>query len=105
MKRALIAALCLTAALPVFAAGGKKAAKPAADAGADADPEKARFEAYLKDRLSKIQDAHKARMDFFDQEREHWETFWTKIRDERRKFEIRMTRQSLDFAESVQTLD
>ncbi|MBI3554217.1 MAG: hypothetical protein HY077_17095 [Elusimicrobia bacterium] len=89
-------------------AGSKKKAKPAEDAQAAEDSggaDKSRFEAYLKDRLSKIQDAHKMRMDFFDKEKTSWDNFWTRIRDERRKFEIRITRQTLDLFESLASLD
>jgi hypothetical protein len=67
--------------------------------------DKKRFEAYVKRRVSKIMDHHKARMDFLAKESDIWTSFWTKVRDERKLFEIRIARQMLDVFESVSQLD
>jgi hypothetical protein len=67
--------------------------------------DKKRFESYVKRRVSKIMDHHKARMDFLAKESEIWTSFWTKVRDERKLFEIRIARQMLDVFESVSSLD
>jgi hypothetical protein len=67
--------------------------------------DKKRFEAYLKERLQKINEHHKQRMDFFARETGTWNLFWNKVRDERRNFEIRITRQTLDLFESLASLD
>jgi hypothetical protein len=109
-----LAALLLT---PAAHAAAKKAAKKAA-AKAPADSEeqmeelksasavdKKRFEAYLKDRLAKINEHHQARMDFLAKEADTWNSFWSKVRDERKVFEIRITRQTLDLFESLASLD
>jgi hypothetical protein len=102
-------ALCALATLlsrPALAqdedAGDEKEAAAAASKSTGGD--KGHFEGYLKGRLAKIQSAHKQRMDFFAQEKKHWDDFWTKIRDERKKFELSMTRQTLDLFESLNSL-
>lgn len=112
----LLLAACILLPAGVQAAGAKKkaAAKAPADTDAQSDELKAssasgvdkkRFESYLKDRLSKINDHHKARMDFMAQENDTWNSFWSKVRDERKIFEIRITRQTLDLFESLASLD
>jgi hypothetical protein len=112
-------ALCLTLAGQALAQDDGTAApapkkkgktKAAAKASSSDDSEtpgvdKARFEAYLKERLTKIDEAQKIRMDFFDQERQGWEDFWSKIRKDRRNFEYRTTRQTLDLFDSLASLD
>lgn len=88
----------------------KAKAKAAAttDAADDAETpavDKARFEAYLKERLTKINEAHKIRMDFFDAERQGWEDFWNKIRKDRRDFEFKTTRQTMNLFDDLGSLD
>jgi len=110
-----LAALLLASSASHAAAPGKKK-KAAAKAPADSEEQieelksasavdKKRFEAYLKDRLAKINDHHQARMDFLAKEAETWSSFWSKVRDERKVFEIRITRQTLDLFESLASLD
>ena len=113
----LLLAACLLLPAGAHATGpAKKKAKAPAAADADAagdelkassgaGVDKKRFESYLKDRLSKINDHHKARMDFMAQESDTWSSFWSKVRDERKIFEIRITRQTLDLFESLASLD
>lgn len=67
--------------------------------------DKKRFESYIKRRVAKINDRHKARMDFLAKESDIWNSFWTKVRDERKLFEIRLARQLLDLFESLSSLD
>lgn len=91
----------LSAAVLAFAASAFAA--PPAEEGKSAN--KKHFESYLKARLAKINDHHKERMGFMAQEADTWNSFWSKIRDERKLFEIRMTRQTLDLFESLASLD
>jgi hypothetical protein len=116
MKRTLLFALALAllaAANPAHAAApAKKKKKAPADTEdkmeelkAASSVDKKRFEAYLKDRLSKINDHHQERMDFLAKEADTWNSFWSKVRDERKVFEIRITRQTLDLFESLASLD
>lgn len=90
---------------PKKKAKAKAAAKANPDDAETSSVDKARFEAYLKERLTKIDEAQKIRMDFFDAERQGWEDFWTKIRKDRRNFEYRITRQTLDLFDSLASLD
>jgi len=83
----------------------KRAAKPSDEVNLGDGVDKKRFESYLKERLSKVNEHHKARMDFFAKEAETWNLFFNKVRDERRLFEIRITRQTLDLFESLASLD
>lgn len=99
-----VALLLATAAAGVHAATGARKGKKAVqeeEGGID----KKRFEGYLKKRVEKIKDSHKARMDFFAKEAETWKKFWDKVRDERQVFEVRVTRQTLDLFESLGSLD
>lgn len=88
---------------PAPASDDAEAAAPAVDELKGVD--KKRFESYLKERLSKINEHHKERMDFLAKEADTWNSFWTKVRDERKLFEIRQTRQTLDLFESLASLD
>lgn len=105
----VLSIVALTAAAgagSALAAAAKKAAKKAAPAAEEAGGiDKARFEKYLKDRVAKIKEAHNARMAFFANEEKLWKTFWEKVRDERQVFEVRVTRQTLDIFESLNSLD
>lgn len=106
-------------AQPAAAPAAPNAAAPAAKQGkkpkaaAKASPEdaqglavdKARFEAYLKERLAKIDEHQRMRTNFFAREKKDWEEFWAKIRKERRDFEFRITRQTLDLFDSLASLD
>ena len=112
-----LALAALLFAPAAHAVAAKKAArKAAAKAPADSEEQmeelksasavdKKRFEAYLKDRLAKINEHHQARMDFLAKEADTWNSFWSKVRDERKVFEIRITRQTLDLFESLASLD
>lgn len=83
----------------------KKAAKSADEVNLGDGVDKKRFESYLKERLQKVNEHHKARMNFFAKETETWNLFFNRVRDERRLFEIRITRQTLDLFESLASLD
>lgn len=111
-----LAALLLSPAVQAAAARKKKAARAAAPSEMDVASDNAqlkaasavdkkRFEAYLRDRLGKIEEHHKTRMDFLAKEAETWNSFWNKIRDERKIFEVRITRQTMDLFESLASLD
>ena len=106
-----LAALLL--ATPALAFGGRKSSDdgsgPAGTALIeelkDSVVDKRRFETYVKRRLAKIDQNSKARMDFMAKESTIWGTFWTKIHDARRLFEIRLSRQTLDFFESLSSIN
>lgn len=100
----LLSCLAL-AASDAAAAAPKKNDKESAEEVKPTGVNKQKFEAYLKDRLAKISLHHKQRMDYFAKEAETWNSFWTKVKDERRVFEIRMTRQTLDLFESLASLN
>lgn len=109
MRKLPVLALAL---LVLGAAGGpaRAAAAPKRRARAgvsddDSGIDKKRFERYLKDRLTQIKAAQDARGKFFAHEQLDWTTFWGKIAEDRKKFEIRMTRQMLDVFESLASLD
>lgn len=106
----LAAAISLQAADPEAAPPrkrrGKAKTEDAAVEGAIASSvDKKRFELYLRDRVNRIKEHHKGRMDFFAREAEAWNASWNKIRDERQLFEIRSTRQTLNLFESLASLD
>lgn len=104
-------AILLVAAFTLLAsAAGAANAKKAEDAQMEelktaGAPEKKRFEAYLKARLAKINDNHALRTAFMTKESELWQTFWTKVRDERKLFEMRMTQQMLSTFQSLTSLE
>ncbi len=104
---ALAALLLVAGAASSQAAGTAHKRKAKSSSGDDGGGgiDKKRFEDYLKDRVAKIKAAQDARMKFFAQEEDGWKTFWVKIADERKKFEVRMTRQMLDMFESLASLD
>lgn len=105
---ASFAAVCLALAVAgsaADAASNKKTDQAAAEDDRPAGVDKKRFETYLKERVTKISGHHKARMDFFAKEADTWNSFWTKVRDERKLFEIRTTRQTMDLFESLASLD
>jgi len=98
-------------AAPALAFGGRKSSSDDSPQGTalieelkNSNVDKKRFEAYVKRRLVKIDQNSKARMDFMAKEAGIWGTFWTKIHDERRLFEIRLSRQTLDFFESLSSI-
>jgi hypothetical protein len=64
-----------------------------------------RIESYLDMRLKRIEDAHQARVEFLDKESDSWQTFWDKLRDDRKLFEVRIARQRLDLFSSLASLD
>lgn len=91
---------------PAKKAGAKTAAKaqsPDDNQGVSVD--KSRFEAYLKERLARIDEQQRIRASFFEKEKKDWESFWSVIRKERREFEFRLTRQTLDLFDSLASLD
>src|SRR5438270_13816561 len=87
----LLAGATATTSWAAAGAKKKKAKGAAEDEGGGID--KKRFEDYLKDRMTKIKTAQDARMKFFADEQTGWKGFWDKIADDRKKFEVRMTRQ------------
>lgn len=107
-----VAALLLAA--PALAFGGRKSSSSddsSAPQGTalieelkNSNVDKKRFETYVKRRLAKIDQNSKARMDFMTKEAATWTTFWTKVHDDRRLFEIRLSRQTLDFFESLSSI-
>jgi hypothetical protein len=107
----LAALLVASAAVPTFAA--KKKAKPAAaeESAAAPQPEEGggthrkRVEAYLAKRLKKIQDAHAARIDFSIKDEQSWESFWEKAREERKTFEVRTARQTVDLFSTLEVIE
>ena len=113
MKTIRLPALAVLLLLPALASAGKKDSTAAAapDGSALIDElktsgvDKRRFEAYVKRRIGKINERHKNRIDFMAKESDVWMSFWTKVRDERKLFEIRMTRQTHDLFESLASLD
>lgn len=112
MKRIIIctafAAIAASSGVVSAAPKNKTAAPPEEEAVAAAGVSPAdrnRFARYLKSRLDKIQKFHQARMDFHARETEAWNSFWNKVRDERRQFEIRMARQTLGLFDSLASLD
>jgi len=104
----LLAALAVAA--PAMAFGGRKSSDAPMDGSAlieemkQGSVDKKRVETFVKRRLAKINDHHKARMDFMAKEADTWAAFWGKVRDERRLFEIRLSRQMLDFFESMSSI-
>lgn len=77
---------------PVKKKPGKKAAK-----SAPLDP--------FKMRLAEISKVHKSQMAFGNTEFEAWRLFWTKLRDERGLFEMRLANERKAFVESLSSLD
>ncbi len=113
MERTPFFAAALLLAAPALAFAGKKQPPQSVDAPQGSalieqlktsTVDKKRFEAYVKRRIAKLNDAHKSRMDFMAKESDTWNSFWTKVRDERRVFEIRMSRQMLDFFDSLSSI-
>ena len=116
-KAALFSVLLLCAALAGAGEGAAPAKKrvgrsrssgsnaQAGVGGKGAAAHRARFEAALKSRLAKITAAHTARMNFFAREGGIWQTFWTKVKDDRTLFEVRLARQALALFDSLASLD
>lgn len=59
----------------------------------------------LKLRLAEIAKVFKNQMAFAKSELEVWKAFWTKVRDERGLFEMRLAKQRDGFVESLRSLD
>ncbi len=59
----------------------------------------------LKARLAEVSKVHKNQMTFGTKEGEAWKTFWTKLRDERGLFEVRLSKQREGFVDSLRSLD
>lgn len=55
--------------------------------------------------LAEIAKVHKAQIAFGNAEFEQWRNFWTKLRDERGLYEVRMSKQRQNFMESLRSLD
>jgi hypothetical protein len=112
MERIALLLGALLLAGPAGAFGGRKSQDDGAPAGSALIEElrrsvvdKKRFEAYVKRRLGKIDAQHQARMDFMAAESRTWSDFWGKVRDQRRLFEIRLSRQTLDFFDSLSSIN
>lgn len=110
----LLAVLAVSVAFPSVSFAAKKKAKPAAAAPAEGEEEakpdegethKKRVEAYLAKRLKKIQDAHAARIDFSIKDEQSWESFWEKAREERKTFEVRTARQTVDLFSTLEVIE
>lgn len=71
----------------------------------DSGIDRKHFEKYLEGRIAKIDAAQTARLKFFVQEDSDWKAFWDKVVKERKKFEIRMTRQTVDLFDALASLD
>lgn len=67
--------------------------------------DKAGIEAYLKERLASIRARHKAQGDFNTDEAQLWLEFWSKIKEERELFEVRVAKQRLNVFESLDSLE
>jgi Fe2+ transport system protein B len=67
--------------------------------------DKRRLEQYLKNRVAKINAAHKKRMEFIAHEQQYATHFWTKVRDDYQRFSVNLTRQTLDLILSLSSLD
>lgn len=94
------------------AAASKKArTAPAPDASASEPKpssmgrDKAEIEAYLKQRLADIRAGNKAQSDFSAAEALVWEEFWSKVKEERELFEVRVAKQRLNVFESLDSLE
>lgn len=84
-------------ATPAPKKGGKKPGHMGKDKG---DIEK-----YLKHRIAALKTSHKSRLDFVAKDAKEWGEFWSKVKDERQLFEVRIARQRLDLFESLGSLD
>jgi hypothetical protein len=85
---------------PAPAPAAKK--KPAK---APAGPNLAGVSGPMKQRLAEISKVHKNQLAFGAAEGEVWKGFWTKLRDERALFEMRLVKQREGFMESLRSLD
>lgn len=74
----------------------RRKAPPAASSGRDQA---------LKSRMNEIARIHKEQMAFAAAEMESFKQFWTKMRDERGLFEMRLSKQRENFLESLRSLD
>lgn len=108
---AAAALLCLSLAMPCRAQGSRPAKKKAApkaapqEAPAAGGADKTALEAYLRDRSERIRQMHKQRAEFIVEETNAWNGFWTKVKDDRLLFEVRITRQRLDLFDSLASLE
>jgi len=84
---------------------------PAAEPASDADKptsmgkDKAEIEAYLKQRLADIRAGNKAQGEFNAEESKRWLEFWSKVKEERELFEVRVAKQRLNVFESLDSLE
>ena len=67
--------------------------------------DKAGVEAYLKQRLATIRAGHKAQGEFNSTEGQRWQEFWSKVKDERELFEVRVAKQRLNVFEALDSLE
>lgn len=108
---AVLAALLLAPASAGAAAAKKARPAPAPDASEDAGKptsmgrDKAEIEAYLKQRLADIRAGNKAQGDFSAAEAVVWDEFWSKVKEERELFEVRVAKQRLNVFESLDSLE
>lgn len=59
----------------------------------------------MKIRLADIARVHKAQLAFGSAAADEWKKFWTKLRDERGLFEVRLGKQRSGFMDSLRSLD
>lgn len=106
---AALAALLLSPASASAAAAKKARPSPDASEGeskpASMGRDKAEIEAYLKQRLADIRAGNKAQGDFSAAEALVWEEFWSKVKEERELFEVRVAKQRLNVFESLDSLE
>lgn len=108
---AALSALLLAPASASAAAAKKARLAPAPDATesegkpASMGRDKAEIEAYLKQRLAEIRAGNKAQSDFSAAEALVWEEFWSKVKEERELFEVRVAKQRLNVFESLDSLE
>lgn len=67
--------------------------------------DKGEIEAYLKQRLAAIRAGNKAQIEFSSSDAQRWQEFWTKVKDERELFELRVAKQRLNVFESLDSLE
>lgn len=63
------------------------------------------IEAYLKGRMEKLEKVYTVQQDFGRRFGEAWESFWSKVFEERKLFEVRIARQRHNLFESLASLE
>lgn len=101
----LAPALSLAAATKAPRAAEKTASAPAPSKSASMGRDKEEIESYLKQRVATIRAGNKAQNDFSAAESQLWQEFWSKVKDERELFEVRVAKQRLNVFESLDSLE